>query len=138
MKHVRRKWNIRDASNGAGLAVVERFECSQFVRAFENEIADFPNKFAALARRQASPRTGLECPSCRVHRAIDVFLVAVGNARNHRRIRRIEHVEQFSGCGWRPFAADEVSFWLFQPRGNPRTDFGFSGAGNVAVAADRA
>src|ERR1019366_6564132 len=133
VKNVRRKWNVRDASDGAGLAVVERFELSKFVRVFENEIADFPNEFAAFARRQATPRAGLERAPGRAYRAIDVFFAAVGNAGNHRGIGGIKHIQKVSRCGGGPTSPDEILFWFFEPRSNARANFNFSAAGNVAV-----
>ena len=133
MKHVRRKWNIGDASDGARFSIVERFEFSEFVRVLENEIADFPNQFAALACRETTPWARFKgAPRCS-YRAIDVILVAVRNAGNDRCVGGIEYVEQFSGRGRRPFAADQILFWFFQPGGNARTDPCFGVTGTVSV-----
>ena len=86
MKQVGGQRNVGHARDGARLAVVERFEFGEFIRVFEDEIADAPDEFAAFARRQAAPRTGFERAARGRDGAVDVFLVAVGHAGDDRSV----------------------------------------------------
>ena len=124
MEQVSGQWHVRNPRHRAWFAVVHGFQFGQFVGVFEDEVADFPDQLAALARRQLRPRTGFECLPGGGYCPIDILAITVRNTRDHRSIGGIENVELLAGSGGHPIAGNQVAFRLLQPARHLRADCG--------------
>ena len=120
MEQVGGERHVRHARDRARFAVIQRFDFGEFIRVFEDEVADAPDEFAAFAGRHATPRAGFESAASGGNGALDIFLVAFGRSGEDRGIRGIEDIKSLAGCGRNPFAVDQVVFGLGQPGSNLR------------------
>ena len=106
MEEVGRERNIGDARDGLGFAVIERLDFGELIRMLEDEVADAPDEFAALARGQATPRSGFEGATRGYDGAVDVFFVALGDAREDRSVGGIEDIKSLVRGGGNPSATN--------------------------------
>ena len=92
--------NVGDARDGERLAVIERFELRELFEMLFDQIAELPDQFAALGRRDVRTMAGLERGARGFHRAVDVFAVAFGDVGEHFAGRGIDRWRR--SCRKRP------------------------------------
>jgi hypothetical protein len=89
------------------LAVVQRLEARQLVLVFQDELAQAPDRFAALSRAHLSPFVRLERLARAPHGTIDVRLTGGGDRRDHLFRRGVDHLVRASTLGVALLAVDE-------------------------------
>ena len=129
MEQVGGQRHVGDARDGAGLAVVQRLQLGQFIRVFQDEVADAPDQPAPFAGRHAPPGAGFEGAPRGGDRPVDVLPLAVRHPRDDRSVRRVEDLEGLARRGGHPLAADQVVFGPGQPGCDLGVDCRFGTAG---------
>ena len=128
MEQVGGQRHVGDARDRARLAVVQRLQFSQFIRVFQDQVADAPDQPATFAGRHAPPGAGIERAPRRGDGPVDVFPLTVGHPGDDRSVGRVEYLEGLAGRCGDPFAPDQV---MFGP-GQPCCDLGSEGRSGTA------
>ena len=110
--------HVGNARDRERLAVVERFELREFFQMLFDQIAKLPDHAAALGRRDLRPRAAVKRGAGRLYGAIDVFLVALGDARQDVAGGGIVGGKRLAGGGFHPLAVDENFVRFANERGN--------------------
>ena len=131
-EHVDRAADVVAARIGHRLAIVERLEFGELVSVLLEQVAEVPDELRAVGGRDARPRSGLERLPRRVHREVDIGLVARRDVGDDLLRRRIFDLEGLAALGLDPFAVDQHVMLLGQKRLRVLPSFGLAMAMFIA------